>query len=196
MALTAISFYGDRSVIEDVTPQAVVERATRPTTDHWYAEVIAARENRINLTTIVIFEDGRPCRFPGVDAAHVNPGVASNQYVLRKTGHPKYPMMQRYALTEAERGIQLGGGSKIGDGGPVDVVLVCGEIDGVPVVSDAIKVGLYSSDVVFGPIFILRRKGGTTPPPPPPPPTPGDTRIARALVQLDAAVAILRSPLA
>ncbi len=66
----------------------------------------------------------------------------------------------------------MGGGSKIVDGNAVDVLLLTGDLDFVPIVSDAWRTGLYSSDVALSPIWELRPVGFGEPTLPPAPTLP------------------------
>lgn len=160
--MLVIDFYGSRTTWPDegVAPWGRVEPWTGPLPRrHWRARVVAAVETLLQLAPVVRFADQRAVRAETLAVVHVNPGVLSTPTVVSDTGDPRYPRGQRHTLHAAERGLSLGGGSKIGEGGAVDVLLLVGDLDGVPVVSDAWRTGLYSSDVTLSPIWELTPVG-------------------------------------
>lgn len=146
-----------------------------PQTAEYEAIIIGAREYRLNLTPLVLLEDGSLCGWPDVQVAHANPAVQSVAQGGRGV-QTSGGLAELFTTTEAgTNGLQLGGGSKIGAGGPVDAVWVEGLLFGLPIVSDVVRVGLYSSDVVMSPVFLIRKKGsgGNSPIPVTPPATGG-----------------------
>lgn len=159
------SLYGDRQVVGDAgTPEFQVKRAVRPSTPHVYAEIIGGRERIINLTPTVQLPDGAAFIAETVQVFHSNPAEAQDANSRDVAGLGKGKLL---AIEDASRGIQLGGGSKIGAGGPVDLVALVGDVDGVPIVSDSVLVGLFKTDDVLGPRFVLHFPTGTVVPAPP-----------------------------
>lgn len=146
----------------------------------YVANIVGGREYRINLTTVVLGADGDLLSWPGVQVAHTNQKIAEGERA-RDFGAGK---AEHFTTTESgTNGAQLGGGSKIGDGGPVDEVWVWGTMpDGGRIRSQRVKVGLYSSDIVMSPVFQITKVGGSpsTPPVVTPPATGND---GHALIQ-------------
>lgn len=185
------SLYGDSLTVGDGgTPEFRVSRAVRPTTRHIYAEIVGGRERIVNLTPKVRLPNGALFVHESVQIFHTNPAEAEDPNSRPVAGMGKG---KRLAIEDAIRGIQLGGGSKIGAGGPVDFVALVGDVDGVPVVSDSVLVGLFSSDVVLGPTFVLHFPAMTGNGPPPttsqPPSNGADPKadIAEALSTINQA---------
>jgi hypothetical protein len=146
-----------------------------PATAQYVASIIGGREYRLNLTTVVLGVDGDLIAWPGVQVAHANPAIVNGERA-RDFGAGK---AEHFTTTESgTNGAQLGGGSKILEGGgPVDEVWVWGSMpDGGKIRSQRVKVGLYSSDIVMSPIFQIARVGGVTPPVNPPQPGTGDAK--------------------
>ena len=149
----------------------------------YVATIIGGREYRLNLTTVVLGPDGDLVGWPGVQVAHTNPKIVEGERA-RDFGAGK---AEHFTTTESgTNGAQLGGGSKIGDGGPVDEVWIWGVMpDGGRIRSQRVKVGLYSSDIVMSPVFQII-KVGTGPTVPPPTPPAGSAQGAFIRTRLDA----------
>jgi len=157
------------------------------------AVIIGAREYKINLTPVVLTPDGALVADLETQVAHANPavdpvGTNDGRGVQTENG-----LAELFTTTEAGvNGLQLGGGSKIGDDGPVDEVWVAGKYQGKSIRSQSVKTGLYGTDVVLSPVFKIAHRGGTVPPVQPP--TGGSeggltkNQIADAMVALAQAV--------
>lgn len=175
MAIQVLDFYG-AVVSDDVSAVFQVQPAMKGPADAPYvAKIVGAREYRINLTPVVIAPDGALAAWHLVQVAHKNP-AGGERYRNFGSGSAEH-----FTATEAgTNGLQLGGGSKIGDGGPVDEIWVHGTMpDGGAIQSEWVKCGLYSSDIVLSPVYYITKRGGTTTPPIQPP-TTGDPK-AKAL---------------
>jgi len=163
-----------------------------PQTAEYEAIIVGAREYRLNLTPLVLDENGSLCGWPDVQVAHSNPavrGVGDGGRGVQTQGG----MAELFTTTEAgTNGLQLGGGSKIGPGGPVDTIWVEGLFFGLPIVSDVVKVGLYSSDIVMSPVFLLRKKGSGGPITQPPAQPGGLTKEAIAAMMNNLATEVLK----
>lgn len=158
-----------------------------PADAEYVANIVGGREYRINLTTVVLGLDGNLIAWPGVQVAHANPAIVNGERA-RDFGAGK---AEHFTTTESgTNGAQLGGGSKILDGGgPVDEVWVHGRMpDGGRIRSQRVKVGLYSSDIVMSPVFQIMKVGGSTPTTPT---TPLPNQPADAKETLDAGIALL-----
>ncbi|MFN8533834.1 MAG: hypothetical protein U0556_09825 [Dehalococcoidia bacterium] len=173
--MLVIDFYGNRKTWPDegVPPWGRVEpyRGVMPARA-WKATIVAAVETLMQLAPVVRFADKRAVRAETVAVVHLNPGVLATPAVVSDTDDSRYPRGQRHTIQAAENGLALGGGSKIVDGNAVDVLLLTGDLDFVPIVSDAWRTGLYSSDVALSPIWELRPVGFGEPTLPPAPTLP------------------------
>lgn len=141
----------------------------------YVATIVGGREYRLNLTPVVIDVNGALVGWPAVQIAHANPAISSGERA-RDFGAGK---AEHTTATESgTNGLQLGGGSKILEGGgPVDEVWVWGTMpDGGRIRSQRVKVGLYSSDIVMSPVFQITRVSGSVPSPTPLPNVPSDAK--------------------
>lgn len=134
-----------------------------PEDAQYEAVVVGGREYIINLTAVVNDASGAFLGYGEVQVAHNNPAPNEGKVDLGSG------LAKHFATNDAGvKGIQLGGGSKIGPDGPVDEVWVHGSMpDGGRIRSQKVKVGLYSTDIVLSPVFEVRRRNGGTPTPPP-----------------------------
>lgn len=162
--MIVLDFYGAVHPTSEVTDVFQIQPNLAGPADSTYeATVIGGREYRLNLTPVVIGPDGDLIGWPTVQVAHANPAPSERK---RDFGSGQ---AEHFTTTEAgTNGIQLGGGSKIGGGGPVDEVWVHGTMpDGGKIRSQRVKVGLYSSDIVLSPVFQIVKRGSTPPTAPP-----------------------------
>lgn len=171
-----LDFYGAPHPESETTGVFQIQPNTAGPADAAYvATIVGGREYRINLTTVVLGPDGDLMAWPGVQVAHTNPAIATGERA-RDFGAGK---AEHFTTTESgTNGAQLGGGSKILEGGgPVDEVWVWGTMpDGGHIRSQRVKVGLYSSDIVMSPVFQITKVGGATPPPVVTPPSSGNAK--------------------
>jgi hypothetical protein len=176
-----LDFYGAEHAESEVSGVFQVAGSAGPADAEYDAMIIGGREYRVNLTTVVLGPDGDLVAWPGVQVAHANPAIATGERA-RDFGSGK---AEHFTTTESgTNGAQLGGGSKILGGGPVDEVWVHGKMpDGGRIRSQRVRVGLYSSDIVMSPIFQITRRGGLPNVPGPIQPPPATGTDGHALIQ-------------
>lgn len=169
-------------------------RPVGPADAGYVATIVAAREYRLNLTPLVITPDGALLASPTVQVAHYNGavrpvGMDNGRGVLTSGG-----LAELFTTNEAgTNGLQLGGGSKVLDGQePPDQIWITGTYKGKDIKSDLCRTGLYSSDVVLSPVYMLMPVNSaetpSTPTNPTAPPASGNgltrAQIADALTNL------------
>lgn len=165
--VTYLDFYGAPHPASEVAKVFIKDGFAGPDDAPWEATIIAGVEYRLNLTPVVINDSGSLVAWPTVRVAHSNPAVSPASREGGRGVDTPDGMAELFTTTEAgTNGIQLGGGSKIGDGGPVDVIWIAGTVNGEAIRSEKVRCGLYSSDVTLSPVFQLRRKGATPVPGP------------------------------
>lgn len=144
-------FYGRPTEVGSTgVPHARVLPATAPR-NSVHAQVVALREYRINAKPVVTDANGIANRMLAIELAHANPAVVEGERARDVGPNPgPYRRAETISLHEAEQGIQLGGGSKIGPDGPVDAFWVVGKYGDLPIYSDVLLTGLFSSDITVG----------------------------------------------
>jgi hypothetical protein len=158
--LLFLDFYGRPNAVPWTgLPVAQVKRITPPR-QSVYAQIVSLREFRLNNKSVVTDGNGAAMRMRTIEVAHSNPPVAQGGERSRQVDFSRngcgVSVAETFSIEETEQGVQLGGGSKIGPDGPVDSFFVTGFYrDNLPIYSDCLVTGLYSSDVTAGPEFRL-----------------------------------------